>query len=100
MQCTCTRVFTAMSLKLTRFIRDKKIFLTLKVCNVHVQGCLQITVKSLKLTSFIRDKIFLTPKMRNVQAWVFTAKSLKYAVKVKRHRPSVVVDPRNVVHAL
>ena len=24
----------------------------------------------------------------------------KYAVKVKRHRPSVVVDPRNVVHAL
>ena len=24
----------------------------------------------------------------------------KYAVKVKRHRPSVVVDPRNAVHAL
>ena len=24
----------------------------------------------------------------------------QYAVKVKRHRPSVVVDPRNVVYAL
>ena len=26
--------------------------------------------------------------------------AFEYAVKVKRHRPSVVVDPRNVVHAL
>ena len=53
-----------------------------------------------KFETFTGTPPDILPTPKNYPMQKQNVQSPQYAVKVKRHIPSVVVDPRNVVHAL